>query len=223
MGEQPDSVYNVGALGIENIRNLKFMERNELEASMGFKLDKPFFLVTFHPVTLEDNSFKKQFTQLLSALASYPGHKVIFTGANADTGGSSINRMQQDYKRSHPDQCVVVPSLGYVRYLSAMRLCDAVIGNSSSGIFEAPALKKPSINIGDRQKGRIRPESVVDCTPLKASILDALNIIYSDAFTANLETMEVVFEKPGTAEKIKEILQNTDLRYILKKEFFPFR
>jgi UDP-N-acetylglucosamine 2-epimerase len=131
--------------------------------------------------------------------------------------------MQQDYKRSHPDQCVVVPSLGYVRYLSAMRLCDAVIGNSSSGIFEAPALKKPSINIGDRQKGRIRPESVVDCTPLKASILDALNIIYSDAFTANLETMEVVFEKPGTAEKIKEILQNTDLRYILKKEFFPFR
>lgn len=223
MGEQPESVYNVGALGIENIRNLKFMERNELEASMGFKLDKPFFLVTFHPVTLEDNSFKKQFTQLLSALASYPGHKVIFTGANADTGGSSINRMQQDYKRSHPDQCVVVPSLGYVRYLSAMRLCDAVIGNSSSGIFEAPALKKPSINIGDRQKGRIRPESVVDCTPLKASILDALNIIYSDAFTANLETMEVVFEKPGTAEKIKEILQNTDLRYILKKEFFPFR
>ena len=220
MGEQPESVYNVGALGVENIKKLKFMERDELEESIGFKLDKPFFLVTFHPVTLEDNSFEKQFAQLLSALEFYPGHKVIFTGANTDTGGSSINQMQQHYKRSHPDQCFVVPSLGSVRYLSAMRLCDAVIGNSSSGIFEAPALKIPSINIGDRQKGRIRPESVVDCNPLKKSILDALNMIYSISFRAGLENMELIFEKPSTAEKIKEILKNTDLRYILKKKFY---
>lgn len=219
MGEQPKYVYNVGALGVENIRKLKLMEQYELEKSIGFQLDKPFFLVTFHPATLEEDSFKKQFDQLLSALDQYQNHKVIFTGANADSGGRVINEMQKDYHKANPEKCIVVPSLGYLRYLSAMKLCKAVIGNSSSGIFEAPALKVPSINIGDRQKGRIRAESVVDCYPAEKSILAALRTIHGHSFLSGLNTMNIPFEKSGTAKKIKEILKKADLKDILKKVF----
>ena len=220
MGEQPSHVYNVGALGVENIRSLKLMERGDLEKVIEFQLDKPFFLVTFHPVTLEKNSFKKQFAELLTALDEYPGYKIIFTGSNADTGGQVINQMQNDYKRMHPDQCLVVPSLGNLRYLSVMKLCEAVIGNSSSGILEAPALNIPTINIGDRQKGRIRTQSIVDCDPSKKSILSALKMIYDFSFQLNLKKLNLPFEKPDTSKKIKKLLQKVDLKDILKKEFY---
>lgn len=219
MGEQPEYVYNVGALGVENIRKLKLMEQDDLEKSIGFKLDKPFFLVTFHPATLEEDRVKTQFDQLLAALDRYPDHKIIFTGANADSGGRVINQMQKDYHKAHPEQCLVVPSLGYLRYLSAMKFCKAVIGNSSSGIFEAPALKVPSINIGDRQKGRIRAESVVDCYPAAKPILAALKTIHGHFFQSGLKTMSIPFEKSGTAKKIKKILKKADLKNILKKVF----
>lgn len=220
MGECPEFVYNVGALGVENIRNLKLMERGDLEESIDFKLDKPFFLVTYHPVTLEKNSAKKQFAQLLSALDQYPDHKVIFTGANADTDGKIINRLQNEYKKKHPDKCIVVPSLGYMRYLSAMNLCKAVVGNSSSGILEAPALKVPTINIGDRQKGRVRAKSVIDCTPLKNQILASLKAICSKGFLSNLKNMHNPFEKQGTSKQIKEIIKTADLTGIMKKRYY---
>ena len=159
---------------------------------------------------------------MLAALYQYPGHKYIFTRANADTDGQIINQMLSDYAKLYPNRCLVCPSLGYLRYLSAMRLCDAVIGNSSSGILEAPALKVPTINIGDRQKGRIRAESVIDCQPQKESILAALKTMYSNNFQSNLQHMETPYEKHGTAKKIKEILKETDLSNILKKQFYDF-
>ena len=187
---------------------------------MDFTLDKPFFLVTFHPVTLEKDSSKDQFASLLSAFDQYPGHKFIFTGANADTGGQVINQMQKDYQRMHPGQCKVFPSLGYLRYLSAMKLCEAVIGNSSSGMFEAPVLKIPTINIGDRQKGRIRINSIVDCDPSTESICSALSMIFEESFQASLKTMKFPFEKPDTSKKIKKLLQKADLKEILKKQFY---
>lgn len=220
MGESPENVYNVGALGVENIRNLNLMGKEELEESIGFKLDKPFFLVTFHPVTLEQDSAKEQLKELLSVFDRYPGHKFIFTGSNADTGGRIINQMLNDYKKSHSDQCLVIPSLGYLRYLSAMKLCEAVIGNSSSGVLEAPALKVPTINIGDRQKGRIRVDSIIDCEPSKGSIIAALKLIYENTFQSNLQRMDIPFEKTGTSERIKKIIQNADLTGIVKKKFF---
>lgn len=220
LGEQPEHVYNVGALGVENIRNLNLMDRADLEKSIGFKLEKPFFLVTFHPVTLEKNSIKEQFKELLSVLDRYPDHKFIFTGSNADTGGRIINQMLNDYKVIHSDQCLVVPSLGYMRYLSAMKLCEAVIGNSSSGVLEAPALKVPTINIGDRQKGRVRTTSIIDCEPSQDSIIAALKAIYKNTFRANLQHMTIPFEKKGTSGRIKEIIRNADLTAILKKKFF---
>jgi len=187
------------------------------------KLNKPFFLITFHPVTLEKNTSGDQFTELLAALDQYPGHKYIFTQANADTDGRIINQMLSDYAKLYPNRCLVSPSLGYLRYLSAMRLCDAVIGNSSSGILEAPALKVPTINIGDRQKGRIRTESIIDCQPTKDSILAALKTMYSNNFQLNLQRMEIPYEKHGTAKKIKEILKETDLSNILKKQFYDIK
>ena len=223
MGEMPEHVYNVGALGVENIRAMKLMDKYELEESIGFKLDKPFFLITFHPVTLEKNTSGDQFAELLAALDQYPGHKCIFTQANADTNGRIINQMLNDYAKLYPNRCLVRPSLGYLRYLSAMRLCDAVIGNSSSGILETPALKVPAINIGDRQKGRIRTESIIDCQPTKDSILAALKGVYSNNFQSNLENMKIPYEKHGTAKKIKEILKETDLSNILKKQFHDIK
>ena len=223
MGESPERVYNVGALGMENIRRMKLMDKHELEESIGFKLDKPFFLITFHPVTLEKNTSGDQFTELLAAIDQYSGHKYIFTQANADTDGRIINQMLTDYAKLYPNRCLVSPSLGHLRYLSAMRLCDAVIGNSSSGILEAPAFKVPTINIGDRQKGRIRAESVIDCQPQKDSILAALKTMYSNNFQSNLENMEIPYEKHGTAKKIKEILKETDLSNILKKQFYDIK
>lgn len=131
--------------------------------------------------------------------------------------------MISDYAKLYPNRCLVNPSLGYLRYLSAMRLCDAVIGNSSSGILEAPALKVPTINIGDRQKGRIRTESIIDCHPTKSSILAALKIMYSNNFQSNLENMKIPYEKHGTAKKIKEILKEVDLTNILKKQFYNIK
>ncbi|MCK5683039.1 UDP-N-acetylglucosamine 2-epimerase (hydrolyzing), partial [bacterium] len=220
MGECPDNVYSVGSLGVENIRKLELLERNELEYSIDFKLDKPFFLITFHPVTLEKHSSKEQFGQLLKSLDQYPDYKFIFTGSNADTGGQVINQMQRDYQKSYHDQCFVIPSLGHLRYLSAMKFCDAVVGNSSSGIIEAPALKVPTINIGDRQKGRLRTHSIIDCDPDMLSILAAMKEIQSKEFLVKLKNMKIPFDKPDTAKKIKDILQKVDLKNILKKQFY---
>jgi len=220
MGESPKHVYNVGALGVENIRNLKLLERSELEDSLKFKLDKPFFLVTFHPVTLEKNSSEKQFIKLLAVLDQYPDHKFIFTGANADTDGKIINQLQNDYKKKHPDKCLVESSLGYLRYLSAMKLSKAVVGNSSSGILEAPALKIASVNIGDRQKGRLRVDSIIDCESSKDSMIAAFKKISQKTFQTKIKNMVIPFERTGTSEIIKETLQNADLTGIMKKKFF---
>jgi GDP/UDP-N,N'-diacetylbacillosamine 2-epimerase (hydrolysing) len=220
MGEQPDQVHTVGALGMENILNLTLMGKGQLGNSIGFELDKPFFLITFHPVTLEKNSFREQFAELLAALDQFPDHKFIFTGANADTGGQAINQMQNDYNQRHPGQCLVVPSLGYLRYLSAMKYCKAVVGNSSSGVLEAPGFEVPTINIGDRQNGRIRTNSIVDCHSSTESILGAFEKISEKSFQLGLKNMKIPFAIPDTATKIKEILETADLIDILKKKFF---
>ncbi|MCK5312544.1 MAG: UDP-N-acetylglucosamine 2-epimerase (hydrolyzing) [Desulfobacteraceae bacterium] len=220
MGEPADKVYNVGSLGVENIRKMKLMNRHELENSIQFKLDNPFFLITFHPVTLEKNTSGEQFAQLLAALDNYSAHKCIFTGANADTDGNIIDQMIKDYTQLHPDRCFSISSLGYLRYLSAMQFCEAVIGNSSSGILEAPALKVPTINIGDRQKGRTRAESIVDCEPLADSILESLKKVFSDQFQRNIKEMKIPHEQNDTAHKIQEVIRTIDLENILKKSFF---
>ncbi len=219
LGEHPDTAFNVGALGVENIRRLDLMSKSELEKSLSFNLDRPFFLVTFHPVTLESEDAGQQFESLLDALAEFETHQVIFTGANADTGSGAINSLLSAYQKQNPENWLVVTSLGYLRYLSAMKLCDAVVGNSSSGLTEAPVMGVPTVNIGDRQKGRLRVESIIDCTPEKSSIVNALNTALSSAFRNKIKTLTIPFERPGTARNIRRVIQETKLTDGLKKGF----
>ena len=161
LGESPDRVFNVGAIGLENIRRQRFMSLGELEDSLNFSLEGKFAVVTFHPVTLEEGTAEEEFTQLLNALDCFPELKIIFTKSNADSGGLIINQMIDRYVEKNKSRCVDVFSLGMVRYLSALRYAAVVIGNSSSGIIETPSFKVPTVNIGDRQRGRIHRRTCV--------------------------------------------------------------
>jgi len=220
LGEDPDRVFNVGALGVENIRLISLMERSTLGESIGFNLERPYFLVTFHPVTLEKDTSEGQFQLLLDTLEAFPEYNVIFTKANADTDGRVINRLIDEYAERQPGRCLAVASLGSLRYLSAMKYASAVIGNSSSGIVEAPSFRIPTINIGDRQKGRVKPESVVDCEPSAASIETAIRKGISSGFQRTLKNTENPYEKEGTAEHIVSVITTIDPAGLLKKRFY---
>jgi GDP/UDP-N,N'-diacetylbacillosamine 2-epimerase (hydrolysing) len=220
LGEYPDRVCNVGALGVENISKISMLARDDLSASIGFSLDCPFFLVTFHPVTLESATAGSQLDELFAALEQFPEHRVLFSKANADADGQIINDRLDAYVGLNTDRCVVVSSLGVKRYLSAMKLCAAVIGNSSSGILEAPSFHVPTVNIGDRQKGRVRAQSVLDCEPDRLSIQGEINRALTQEFIQNLKGSCSPFEKVDTALSIVSSLAEVELSNILKKSFF---
>lgn len=223
LGEASDRVFNVGALGVENIHRTQLMDRTELAESIGFSLEKPYFLVTFHPVTLEKSTAGGQFQALLEALDAFPEFNVIFTKTNADTDGRIINRLIDDHAEKYPEHCLAATSLGMRRYLSAMKYCKAVIGNSSSGIVEAPSFKVPTINIGDRQKGRIQAISTLNCSPKAAEIRQAISHALSNAFQEGLFTVANPYDKPGTCPMIVGLLEQTDLSGITKKTFHDVR
>ena len=220
LGEDPTNVFNVGALGIENIRKIQCLTRAELEASLQFSLQAPFFLVTFHPVTLEHATAGLQLQQLFYALDRFPDHQIIFTKANADTEGQVINEMIDTYSASNPERCLAVASLGLKRYLSAMKICSAVVGNSSSGILEAPILKVPTVNIGDRQKGRLRVESILDCEADANAISQAIETALSERFRRLNRDLVHPSNQADTARSIVRRLEVVDLRDIIKKSFY---
>jgi GDP/UDP-N,N'-diacetylbacillosamine 2-epimerase (hydrolysing) len=219
LGEAPERVINVGALGVENIRRMSLMTRSDLAESIGFNLEKPYFLVTFHPVTLEKSTAEGQFHSLLAALDAFPEYKVIFTKANADTDGRVINGMIDEYAEKRPDRCLAVTSLGSLRYLSAMKYATALIGNSSSGIVEAPSFQIPTVNIGDRQKGRIQAASTLNCLPDAGAIRQTIGNALSPAFQKKLSDISNPYDRPGTCSTIVGLLQKTDLFGITKKTF----
>lgn len=224
LGEQPDRVFNVGAIGVENIRQLPLLSKRELEKEIEFDLGEQYFLVTFHPVTLEYATAQEQFENLLAALDEATKNsaqtKIIFTRANADSEGRIINQLIDDYVTQNPDTAIRLTSMGQLRYLSAMQHCAAVVGNSSSGVLEAPSFKVPTVNIGDRQKGRVRAESVIDCQPTQDAIQQALRKVLSPEFTQSLQNMVSPYEQDNTARKIKDTLKSADLGHIIKKEFY---
>ncbi len=224
LGESPDRVFNVGALGMDNIKKLKLMSKTEFENSIGFKLGRKNLLITFHPVTFEYLTAEKQFRALLNAIDGLKDTKFIFTKPNADSGGRIIAKMIDDYVRNNNNRAIAFTNLGQLRYLSALKFVNACVGNSSSGIIEAPAFKIGTINIGDRQKGRIRANSVIDCAPDRNSILNAIKKLYSDEFQANLKNSDNPYGEGRTAEKIKKIIKEIDCSNILKKSFhdLPF-
>jgi GDP/UDP-N,N'-diacetylbacillosamine 2-epimerase (hydrolysing) len=220
LGEQPANVYNVGALGIENINRLELLDKEGFEKSIDFKLNKKNFLITFHPVTLDHSSAGQQFTELLNALDKIEDATLIFTKPNADTDGRIIIDLINDYVAKNSNKAVSFISLGQLRYLSAIKYMDAVIGNSSSGLIEVPSFKVPTINIGDRQQGRVKAASVIDCEANEASISAAIEKALSDEFKDKIKASENPYGTNNSSADIVKVLKSTNLENIVKKKFY---
>jgi len=219
LGEQPGSVFLVGGLGIDNIVKLKLLGHKELEQSLDFKLGSKNLMITFHPVTLENSTSEEQMQELLAALGKLKDTHLIFTMPNADTGGHILFRLIEDFVEKHP-HLKAFASLGQLRYLSCIQHIDGVVGNSSSGLAEVPSFKIGTINIGDRQRGRIKADSVIDCEPTRQSIGEALKKLYSTDFQRTLKTIVNPYGTGGASEAIVKILEDISLSDILKKEFY---
>lgn len=220
LGEQPNRVFLVGGLGIDNIKRLKLLERAELEASLDFKLGLKNLLVTFHPVTLENQSSAQQMAELLAALEKLGEEThLIFTMPNADNDGRELIGMIESFVATHMNARAYT-SLGQLRFLSTLKLVDGVVGNSSSGLTEAPSLATGTVNIGDRQKGRLKAQSVIDCAPQSHSILDAIGMLYTVGFRQTLQSVINPYGVGGASQKIVKILRNQDLTDVLKKSFY---
>lgn len=219
LGESPERVFNVGAIGIDNIKKLQLLDKKQLEDSIDFELDKPFLLVTYHPVTLENNSAEAQFNELLKALSTIKNLKVIFTKPNSDANGRVIISLIDKFVAQNPETAIAFTSLGQLKYLSLMQFTTAVVGNSSSGIIEAPSFGIPTVNIGDRQKGRERADTVIDCGYTETEISEAINKVISDDFQQFCNTIENVYGDGNTTQRIVEILKSTD-NISLKKPFY---
>jgi len=206
LGEDPGRVFNVGALGLDNIRKLRLLSREELEKELGFAFRKKNLMVTFHPVTLAKDVSGEQFATILGVLNEMKDAGIVFTKANADEGG-------------HLKTTASFVSLGRLRYLSMMQFSDAIVGNSSSGIIEAPHFNIGTINIGDRQDGRLKVKSIIDCDPSAESIRKAFRRLYSKGFKRSLRFVKNPYGDGRAAERITRILRTYDLSNVLKKVF----
>ena len=220
LGENPQRVYLVGGMGIDGIKKTKLLSKSKLEKAIEFKFSEKNLLVTYHPVTLENKTSQKQFSVLLDCLDKLDDTNIIFTLSNSDTDGRIINQMIYSFVESHPSHTRAYTSMGQLNYLSTLQFVDGMVGNSSSGLAEAPTFKIGTINIGDRQKGRLKADSVIDCVPTEESINKAINTLYSKDFQKILPMIENPYGKGDTTEKIIEVLCNTPIPEELKKEFY---
>lgn len=220
LGEEPERVFNVGAIGIDNIRHINLLDRQALEKELNFSFNPQSILVTYHPETLDSVSVEEQFRNLLEVLSERKDTKILFTLPNSDTGGRVIIRMIEDFVHVHAGRAVAYTSLGQLRYLSALQYVTAVVGNSSSGILEVPSFGKPSLNIGNRQKGRICADSVIHCGTSEAEIREGLDKVLSDSFMKQAITVSNPYEKPDTASEILKVLKNYPLSGIVQKTFY---
>ena len=224
LGENPERVFAVGNVGIENAMNMELLDRSELEASIQFKLDKPFAVVTFHPTTLEDGCAKEQFEEILAAFDKNADMKYIFTKANADANGRVINVMIDEYV-SRKENAIAFESLGAKRYLSALKYAAMVIGNSSSGLAEVPSFKIPTINIGDRQKGRLQAKSVINCEPICGQVCEAIKKARSQEFNEEIKDVQNPYGDGNTSKKLVDILEKQlqNGKINLKKKFYDIK
>lgn len=219
LGEDPSTVFNVGALGVENCKNLNLLSRVDIEKKIHHRLGRRNALITFHPETLGNNSPQNQFSQLLQALKQYNDLTSIFTKTNSDTEGRIINFMIDEYCRGNSENAIAVTSMGQLLYLSTMAEVDIVIGNSSSGIIEAPSLKTPTVNIGKRQQGRIKAKSVIDCDCEWKAIVSAIKKGLSIGKTCNESVYENPYELDETSAAIIRNLKSYNCQNI-QKTFF---
>ncbi len=222
LGEKPERVFNVGGLGVDAINDINLIPKNKLEKDLNIKFLKKNLLITFHPVTLEDESSLKQISELLNALSNLQNTSLIFTMPNADGDSQVIFEKIEDYVSSNKNAYVFI-SLGQVRYLSCLAQVDAIVGNSSSGLHEAPSFRKATINIGDRQKGRIQSKSVINCKPLSQDIQKAIKDSYSQEFKERLLNVQNPYGDGGAAKRIVETISNVDLSSLIHKEFYDLK
>ncbi len=222
LGEHPDRVFNIGALGIDNIKKLKLLSKEKIERKLKVKFKQKNILVTYHPSTLDQNITEMEFGVLLNVLEELEDTLIIFTKSNADMEGRIINKMIDEFCLKHSDRAMSFTSLGRINYLSILQFVDAVVGNSSSGIIEAPSFKIGTINIGDRQKGRIKAESIIDCEPTEDSIKKAFEKLYSKDFQSKLKNVENPYGDGNSAKRILSILKDKFLYspVDLKKSFY---
>ena len=219
LGEQPEMVFNVGAIGLDAVKKLKLLNKEEFQNSIGFKLKKRNVLITYHPVTLEKEAPIQTFENILQALDELSETGLIFTHANSDKNGRVINKMITEYVEIHRDKAVAFKSLGQLRYLSALQFVDFVIGNSSSGILEVPAFRIPTINIGDRQKGRICNESVINSNNSLEDIEKSITFALDKQFRETIQQQEMLYGNGTAAEKILKVIKEHTI-IPLKKSFY---
>ena len=219
LGEEPSRVFDVGDPGLDNIARLQLLDRAACAASIGLDPARPFFLVTYHPVTLGEASLEDGMQALFDALDAFESHQVVITKPNADAGGRRLSAMVDTYAAARPGRVVASTSLGQLRYLSAMRHCDAVVGNSSSGIVEAPAMPRPTVNVGPRQDGRLKASSIIDCPADTDSIRAALAQALSEPFQRALPATRSLYGQCDASTRIRQVLKQVPLGRHLPKRF----
>lgn len=219
LGENPETIFNVGGLGADAIKELKLLSKPTVEKKLGFKFNNKNLLVTFHPATLDTVPPEKQMRELLGALSDLKDTRIIFTLPNADVGGRILIQMVSDFVAQHA-YASTHSSLGQLLYLSCLQYVDGVVGNSSSGLLEVPSFKKGTINIGSRQKGRLKAKCVIDCLPRKEEILVAIKKLYSSEFQDSLPEVKNPYGEGGAAKKIANILVNSSFAKLIEKKFF---
>lgn len=223
MGEQPDRVFYVGAIGVENAKKVPLMSKEEIEQSLGFCLDRNTVLATYHPVTNKvenEINAKDEVEGFFAALDERKNLRILFTMPNSDTGGQVIMERIKQFVAQNPKRSIDFASLGMKRYLSVLQYVGAVIGNSSSGLAEVPTFHIPTLNIGDRQKGRTAGESVIHCGTSKDEILAGLDKIFSPEIRQMAQQSSNPYEKEGTARHIFEVIKNYPLHNITQKHFY---
>jgi GDP/UDP-N,N'-diacetylbacillosamine 2-epimerase (hydrolysing) len=216
LGEQPERVFNVGAIGLDNIRQMQLISKTELEKQLGFSFASKTAIVTFHPVTLEQESSLHQCKSLMDALAKVKNLNYIFTKPNADTNGRIIAAMMDDFVSKYSDRAVCFTSMGQLRYLSALQYVDMMIGNSSSGIIEMPHFNKPTINIGNRQKGRVMASSIINCNATTAEIVTGIK----KALATKKQKAEKLYGNGTAAVKIYAVLKKQSNIQTIQKSFY---
>lgn len=223
LGEQPNTVWYVGAIGVENIKKLPLLSKEEIEESINFKLDGNTILVTYHPVTLGTHTAEHDIKEFIAALEARKDLRIVFTMPNSDTGAQAIVDAINAFVAENSDRAVAYKSLGIKRYLSVMKYVGAVVGNSSSGLVEVPSFGIPTLNIGDRQKGRIAAESVYNCQTDTASILKGLDVIMSPDFMQMAKQIKNPYDKEGTAQRIFDVISTYPLEQLKQKHFYDIR
>ena len=220
LGEDPSRVFNIGSLGVDRLRNTSLLSRKLIEKKMKFKFNKKNLLITYHPVTLEKNTSESQFKEILSAVSKLKDTKLIFTYPNSDTYGRIIIRMINKFISSKKYDSIKFSSMGHTNYLSVLKNVDCILGNSSSGLIEAPSLKIPTINIGDRQEGRLKASSVIDTEPKRNLILKSIEKIYTKKFRKKLNSTYNAYEYKDSSHNAYKIIKTALIPTELKKFFY---